>query len=89
VMDLASGVEEVDRNKPWTQLRYINESVELHFNNYPKGNLQIAVLNELGQTIIIDNTDASSGFYRIETSSLTAGIYFVRIENEVKRFVVR
>jgi hypothetical protein len=87
VIDLASGVEEIDKNGPWTQVRYASNSIDLYFNNYELDKLQITVINELGQTLSVTSANPS-GVHRINTANLQAGIYFVRINNEVRRFVV-
>jgi hypothetical protein len=94
VVDLASSMEAIDSEKGWTQLRYSNNAITLHFGNVnaPKTNLKI--LNELGQLIVNDEINATSGSYELHTEQLQSGIYFIQLENssgfsEVKRFVVK
>ena len=94
VVDLASSIESIDSEKGWTQVRYSNNEISLHFGNLsaPKTNLKI--LNELGQIIVNDEITTTSGSYEINAQQLQAGIYFIHLENskgfsEVKRFVVK
>jgi len=94
VIDLASSIEAIESESGWTQIRYSNNAITLHFGNLSASKTNLRILNELGQAILIDEINSTSGIYDINTQQLQSGIYFIQLEStdgfsEVKRFVVR
>ncbi len=94
VIDLASSVDAIDSEKGWAQVRYSNNAITFHFGNLASSKTNLQILNELGQVILLDEINSTSGSYEINTQQLQSGIYFIRMQSangfsEVKRFVVR
>ena len=94
VVDLSTGIENVDLTSGQLQIRYTNRGVALHYNGLSNSFSTIQLVNELGQVIIQDQLNATSGVYEIPVDNIQAGIYFIQIESangfsDVKRFVVK
>ncbi|MFL5754163.1 MAG: S8 family serine peptidase [Bacteroidia bacterium] len=68
-----------------------NSNLNFIFNNAKAGNMQITLINSLGQTVqTISKADFGSGFQHVNTdvSNLPEGTYFYRIINNNDKMVV-
>jgi hypothetical protein len=94
VIDLSTAIKESTSENAWTEIRYSNHQIELHYGAFSQARTSIQILNEIGQVVIKDELNASSGVYKIDMDHLQAGVYLIQLQSsdgfsEVKRFVVR
>ncbi len=65
-----------------------NSEIIIRFKNGFDNNLTIQVYNIFGQTIENDVIAPNQREYRINLSKLDAGIYFIRINNNISKFLI-
>jgi hypothetical protein len=90
ISDNINQVDEIEifPNPANNQLRIrINRS---QATNSPLGkNQHYILLNSFGQTVSVGSLQSENYDYTINTSNLPGGLYFIRIANEVRKFVIQ
>lgn len=66
------------------------DNINFYFNNESRStdDIEVQIINSLGQTVFVDFIDNSTGYKNINISQLQQGLYYIKAGNKVGKIIV-